>query len=136
MSFKGENAELDLVVDGAAVFRADFSHVLDGCTEKIHTSTEVVLQDARTLKTNDLGRFDLVVTSPPYANRMSYIRELRPYMYWLGFLHDAREAGELDWQAIGGTWGVATSRLNDWSASENYKNKHLSLVVKTISQAQ
>ena len=135
MSFIGENAELDLVVDGAAVFRADFSHVLDGCTEKIHTSTEVVLQDARTLKTNDLGRFDLVVTSPPYANRMSYIRELRPYMYWLGFLHDAREAGELDWQAIGGTWGVATSRLNDWSASENYKNKHLSLVVKTISQA-
>jgi len=60
------------------------------------------------------GNFDLVITSPPYANRMSYIRELRPYMYWLGFLDNGRDAGELDWSAIGGTWGVATSRLVDW----------------------
>jgi len=45
---------------------------------------------------------------------MSYIRELRPYMYWLGFLDEARAAGDLDWQAIGGTWGVATSRLAQW----------------------
>ncbi len=35
-------------------------------------------------------------------------------MYWLGYLKQAREAGELDWRAIGGTWGVATSRLGDW----------------------
>ena len=42
---------------------------------------------------------------------MSYIRELRPYMYWLGILENARDTGELDWSAIGGTWGVATSRL-------------------------
>jgi SAM-dependent methyltransferase len=55
-----------------------------------------------------------VVTSPPYVNRMSYIRELRPYMYWLGFLDDGRQAGELDWRAIGGTWGVATSKLTKW----------------------
>ncbi len=60
------------------------------------------------------GCFNLIITSPPYANRMSYIRELRPYMYWLGFLNNGRDAGELDWLAIGGTWGVATSRLNDW----------------------
>ena len=58
--------------------------------------------------------FDLVITSPPYANRMSYIRELRPYMYWLDFLHSGRDAGEMDWTAIGGTWGVATSRLIEW----------------------
>lgn len=49
---------------------------------------------------------------------MSYIRELRPYMYWLGYLKQAREAGELDWQAIGGTWGVATSRLKEWQSSK------------------
>lgn len=55
-----------------------------------------------------------VVTSPPYPNRMSYIRELRPYMYWLGFLNNGRQAGELDWAAIGGTWGCATSNLNAW----------------------
>lgn len=58
--------------------------------------------------------YDTVITSPPYPNRMSYIRELRPYMYWLGYLETARQAGEMDWQSIGGTWGIATSRLNEW----------------------
>jgi hypothetical protein len=45
---------------------------------------------------------------------MSYIRELRPYMYWMGYLTDARAAGDLDWQAIGGTWGSATSNVARW----------------------
>jgi len=40
-------------------------------------------------------------------------------MYWLRFLDKASDAGELDWKTIGGTWGVATSRLNDWTPSEN-----------------
>jgi hypothetical protein len=48
---------------------------------------------------------------------MSYIRELRPYMYWLGYLSDGRQAGDLDWQAIGGTWGCATSNLAKWNAA-------------------
>ncbi len=59
-------------------------------------------------------RYTTVITSPPYPNRMSYIRELRPYMYWLGYLTSGRAAGELDWQAIGGTWGCATSNLTHW----------------------
>ena len=46
---------------------------------------------------------------------MSYIRELRPYMYWLGYLRDAKEAGVLDWKAIGGTWGSATSNVAKWA---------------------
>jgi hypothetical protein len=61
-------------------------------------------------------RYSMLITSPPYANRMSYIRELRPYMYWLGFLDQARDAGNLDWRAIGGTWGIATSNLGSWQA--------------------
>lgn len=136
MSFKKGDAEADLAIDRAGVFRADVEHVLEGCLEEIRSDASVVLQDARTLKADDLGKFDLVITSPPYANRMSYIRELRPYMYWLGYLHEAHEAGELDWQAIGGTWGVATSRLNEWSANEDYHNDHLSAVVATISQTE
>lgn len=77
---------------------------------------KVFLGDARNLGQalpNEL-KFTKVITSPPYPNRMSYIRELRPYMYWLGFLSDGRAAGELDWQAIGGTWGCATSKLSTW----------------------
>jgi hypothetical protein len=76
---------------------------------------EVVHCDARNL-TEDLRTtaYACVITSPPYPNRMSYIRELRPYMYWLGYLHDRRDAGELDWRAIGGTWGAATSNVGKW----------------------
>lgn len=61
-----------------------------------------------------LKNYTTVITSPPYPNRMSYIRELRPYMYWLGYLDSGNQAGELDWQAIGGTWGCATSKLMSW----------------------
>jgi hypothetical protein len=35
-------------------------------------------------------------------------------MYWLGYLDSGNQAGELDWQAIGGTWGCATSKLMSW----------------------
>jgi SAM-dependent methyltransferase len=75
------------------------------------------LADARDLGAKlSPGAYDNVITSPPYPNRMSYVRELRPYMYWLGYLERARDAGELDWRAIGGTWGCATSNVAKWSA--------------------
>lgn len=76
----------------------------------------VYLGDARDLAAALPDRhYTRVITSPPYPNRMSYIRELRPYMYWLGYLRDGRQAGALDWQAIGGTWGAATSLLGTWT---------------------
>jgi len=56
--------------------------------------------------------FDVVITSPPYPNRYSYARETRPQMFYLGFVQDAREVGELETEAIGGTWGKATSVLS------------------------
>lgn len=76
---------------------------------------KVILCDARQLSSSlPHNYYTCVITSPPYPNRMSYIRELRPYMYWLGYLNNGREAGELDWKAIGGTWGVATSNVGKW----------------------
>ncbi|MGH2534245.1 MAG: DNA methyltransferase, partial [Thermomicrobiales bacterium] len=81
----------------------------------IATPPRALLCDARDLsRALPHDHYDLVITSPPYPNRMSYVRELRPYMYWLGFLQDGRQAGELDWQAIGGTWGIATSNVAKW----------------------
>lgn len=62
---------------------------------------------------------DFVITSPPYANRMSYIREMRPYMYWLRFLDAGSAAGDLDWKTTGGTWGSASTRLKTWSPDES-----------------
>ena len=78
--------------------------------------------------------YTAVITSPPYPNRMSYIRELRPYMYWLGFLSNGRAAGELDWQAIGGTWGCATSLLNTWkpNAQRDIPFAHFNRIVQDI----
>ncbi len=76
-----------------------------------------IMADARDIPQPEQP-YDCVITSPPYPNRMSYVRELRPYMYWLGYLKESQDAGELDWQAIGGTWGIATSRLNAWEPSD------------------
>ncbi len=118
MSFKdSEQISLALDIDATQIFSDDTHFVLNGAAENPGGNASVVLGDARNVAAAVHGKFDLVVTSPPYANRMSYIRELRPYMYWLGFLESGRDAGELDWAAIGGTWGVATSRLKDWKPS-------------------
>lgn len=97
-----------------ALFLQEVEWVAQSARENPICEPRIVCQDARELERLN-EKFDLVITSPPYANRISYIRELRPYMYWLGFLSDGRTAGELDWQAIGGTWGTATSRLKQWS---------------------
>jgi len=97
----------------------------------------VLLLDARCLeKRLPADRYTRVITSPPYPNRMSYIRELRPYMYWLGYLRDGREAGELDWQAIGGTWGCATSNLTKWTppASGNVPFPGFATILRRIRE--
>ncbi len=117
MSVSKKGASPNETVSPIARFRERATAVLQSAASAPSGNGEVRLGDARTLDAIDPATdapFNAVVTSPPYANRMSYIRELRPYMYWTGFLNEAREAGELDWQAIGGTWGVATSRLKDW----------------------
>jgi len=81
---------------------------LDGSLARAHVG------DSRHLHEVLSAKYTRVITSPPYPNRISYIRELRPYMYWLGYLSDGRQAGDLDWAAIGGTWGCATSNLTRW----------------------
>lgn len=89
--------------------------IFDAAQTKILARPRFIHCDARDLSAelaND--SFDCVITSPPYPNRMSYIRELRPYMYWLGYLTNGKDAGELDWEAIGGTRGCATSNLTRW----------------------
>lgn len=52
-----------------------------------------------------------VITSPPYPNRFSYARETRPHLFFFDFIQDAKSVGQLETDAIGGTWGKATSIL-------------------------
>jgi len=97
-------------------FRRIASEVFDSASDSIQEgSSQALPGDSRQLEAFlPLKDYTAVITSPPYPNRMSYIRELRPYMYWLGYLDSGNQAGELDWQAIGGTWGCATSKLMSW----------------------
>lgn len=120
MSFKDVDTAprlFEIERDNADIFRRELSIVLNGAADNPRIPPSVVTGDARQPSRFLDGKYDMLITSPPYPNRMSYIRELRPYMYWLGFLTNGRDAGEFDWQAIGGTWGVATSRLAEWEPS-------------------
>lgn len=102
---------------GLRVFRDTAEEIFESAAIDLEGSASVSLGDSRVLD-ESLPVADAVVTSPPYVNRMSYIRELRPYMYWMRYLDQAIDASELDWKAIGGTWGSATSKLNTWRATE------------------
>jgi len=129
MSFKKKNDDASLIEEtpkrAAARVTDAFMDAANDVADSLNvgvpaTECSVFLGDSRNLPAAlPVGepRYTAVITSPPYPNRMSYIRELRPYMYWLGFLSDGRAAGELDWKAIGGTWGCATSLLNTWRPS-------------------
>jgi hypothetical protein len=96
----------------------------------------VLLGDARQIAevTKKTAEFGTVITSPPYVNRMSYVRELRPYMYWLGHLEQPSDAGELDWQAIGGTWGSATSRVAAWQNKNASPLQELAALTQRIAK--
>ncbi|MEY9211985.1 TRM11 family methyltransferase [Thermobifida halotolerans] len=96
-----------------AAFEAEGRTVVGGAGDGLPGGARIVHGDARRAL-EGLRPCDLLLTSPPYVNRMSYIRELRPYMYWLRYLDRAADAGELDWRAVGGSWGTATSRLTSW----------------------
>ena len=116
-------------------FRRDLHRVADEAVrDNPAAPARLVGGDSRHLDKLLNEKFDLLITSPPYANRMSYIRELRPHMYWLGYLRESGEAGDLDWQAIGGTWGAATSRLAEWRPSMPVPTQ-LKKIAATVSAA-
>lgn len=120
MSFQADGAE----PSSASVEREAVDAGLREALERVLLAAAIALPRTRrrvvhadALRLHEVlpsGHYSRVITSPPYANRMSYIRELRPYMYWLRYLEEKRAAGALDWKAIGGTWGSATSNLGSW----------------------
>jgi hypothetical protein len=118
MSFKEEQASLFHEEEPSLLaqrFIQLANEIILSAEKPIVGQVRAMYADSRQIPQPPNGRlYNAVITSPPYPNRMSYIRELRPYMYWLGYLNDARQAADIDWQAIGGTWGVATSRLSKW----------------------
>lgn len=62
---------------------------------------------------NSSPKVSAVITSPPYPNRFSYARETRPHLFFFNMITSAEAVGRLETDAIGGTWGKATSVLMD-----------------------
>ncbi|MDP2896480.1 MAG: hypothetical protein Q8Q12_07955 [bacterium] len=144
MSFKKRDDSQGLLFAHAPglfwMFRTEMEFVLASAGDNPPGKAEILLGDSRWISSLVRRKHALLITSPPYPNRMSYIRELRPYMYWLGYLTNGREAGEIDWSAIGGTWGIATSRLGEWERPENgfwpkYLNKALDDIAKSDNRS-
>ncbi len=66
-----------------------------------------------------------IITSPPYPNRFSYARETRPHLFFFDFIESATAVGQLETDAIGGTWGKATSVLSQGISPQNDLIKEL-----------
>lgn len=64
-------------------------------------------------------KISAVITSPPYPNRFSYARETRPHLFFFDFIDGASAVGQLETDAIGGTWGKATSVLSEGVKPKN-----------------
>jgi len=135
-SQKGQGLLFDIEPDLAYCALAEGQQVLDSASDNPAGTGRVIAGDSRSVSRILSGVYDLLITSPPYPNRMSYIRELRPYMYWLGYLKNARDAGDMDWSAIGGTWGIATSRLGEWQrSSDGFCPSYLDTILSRIRDA-
>ncbi len=131
MSFRAEATTFD-AGQIESLYAKIAAAIARGAGVQLRRTVSIHFADAREPARVGDARYSHVVTSPPYPNRVSYIRELRPYMYWTKFLDTAREAGEMDWRAIGGTWGVATSRLHGWVPDDPALPASLGRVVSRI----
>ena len=65
------------------------------------------------LESQIAGKIDFVITSPPYPNRYSYVHQTRPQLHFMELLENIGQATEIDLNSIGGTWGRATSILQN-----------------------
>lgn len=118
-SFKDGNEGFFSIDIAKEAFISVCEMVAKGALLQPRATSKVLLHDSRSIPAECYGAYDTVITSPPYPNRISYIRELRPYMYWLDYLETSDQASDLDWQAIGGTWGRATSLLGTWKSDHS-----------------
>lgn len=131
-SFKEEDDNSFDFHFGKECFLSICAMIALGAKQSPQAAASVILYDSKNIPAKYDGLFDTVITSPPYPNRISYIRELRPYMYWLDYLQTSEQASELDWETIGGTWGKATSLLSTWD-SKNSLPQYVYDIAYTIS---
>ena len=100
-SFKNNTNSAFSIADARKTFLLICEMIAKSAASQPCAASKVLLHDSRSIPCACTGTYDTVITSPPYPNRISYIRELRPYMYWLKYLETSEQAGSLDWKAIG-----------------------------------
>ena len=121
--------------DGNVLFSALCEMIANTVLEQPKASALIEKRDSMYIPAEIRGQYDTLITSPPYPNRISYIRELRPYMYWLDYIQTSDDASDLDWGTIGGTWGSATSKLATWEKKSDLLPNYLFDIAENISSA-
>jgi hypothetical protein len=95
---------IGMMIDDMRIIRAEYAGQ-EAAAILYHT-------DATDIRHLNLDRkVNMVITSPPYPNRYSYVWNTRPHLYFLDIFENPAQASGLDSKTIGGTWGVATSHL-------------------------
>jgi DNA modification methylase len=109
--------EIDVLADICGRLTKAKNDLAENRERKFTSSNQIILGDSTELakivsKRNTLGKEpSMVITSPPYPNRFSYIHQTRPQLHFMEVIKSRGEATDLDVAAIGGTWGRATSML-------------------------
>ena len=135
-SFKDSSDALKFSdLDGNLMFCSFCDMIIDTVRRQPQVLSSIQKQDSMFIPAEIAGEYDTIITSPPYPNRISYIRELRPYMYWLDYIHTPEDASRLDWGTIGGTWGSATSKLSTWKKQTDLLPEFLFETADRISRA-
>lgn len=102
--FETFRKHIETMISDLKIIRSEYGEKVNSSTLYWTDSTDI-----GHLKIKE--KADLVITSPPYPNRYSYVWNTRPHLYFLDIFHEAKQASSLDCKTIGGTWGVATSNL-------------------------
>jgi hypothetical protein len=137
MAFKKSESRLlledNITQEMLTHFKSITRQILRSASENPIGNVNVLTHNSKEMPFGIKNRYSCVITSPPYANRISYVREVRPYMYWLGFIKEGKQAADLDWNATGGAWGSATSKLLGWKPSGFFQNdKDFILMIEKI----
>lgn len=134
-SFKDGNEGFFSINIAKEAFISVCEMVAKGALLQPRATSKVLLHDSRSIPAECYGAYDTVITSPPYPNRISYIRELRPYMYWLDYLETSDQASDLDWQAIRMEHGdEATSLLGTWKSDHSLPQYVYDIAKKYLMQ--
>jgi DNA modification methylase len=118
------NSQAEVVIEDLKLI-----HDLDN-----HAYCELFHTDSTNLDVEISKKANIVITSPPYPNRYSYVWNTRPHLYFLDIFDKPKDASSLDLKTIGGTWGVATSNLKKGEIEPIYNelDEILNPIIKKI----